>query len=64
MGIIARFFAPFHPRRITSLISSRGPLSPKEQKIQRDAADDVARIEQDDKYFGPDAPADSDELLR
>jgi len=62
MGAIARFFEPFHPRRKVSLVQDRGPESPREEEIQREAAADVAAIEQDDKYFSPDAPADQDEL--
>lgn len=63
MGAIARFFAPFHPRRMVSLVRQRGPESTRQQEIEREAAADVAAIEQDDKYFGPDAPAGQDELL-
>jgi hypothetical protein len=63
MGIIARFLAPFHPRRMVSLVRTRGPESARWRKIQQDAAADVAAIRQDEKYFGRDAPANEDELL-
>lgn len=63
MGVIARFFEPFHPRRMVSLVRQRGPESTRQQEIEQEAAADVAAIEQDDKYFGPDAPANQDELL-
>ena len=36
--------------------------SPKLQEVEEAAAEDVARIEEDDKYFGKDAPANQDEL--
>jgi hypothetical protein len=32
--------------------------SPKVARIERDAAADVAAVEQDDKYFDPDSPGD------
>ena len=65
MGAIARFFQPFHPRRVVSLAHNRGPNpgSARDQEIERDAAADVAEVEQDDKYFAPETPADEDELL-
>jgi hypothetical protein len=63
MGAIARFFEPFRRRRMVSLVRQRGPESARQQEIDREVAADVAEVEQDDKYFGPDAPADQDELL-
>ncbi len=63
MGIIAQLLGPFHPRRMVSLVRTRGPGSARQQEIEQDAAADVAAIEQDDKYFSPDAPANQDELL-
>ena len=63
MGAIARFFEPFYRRRLVSLVRQRGPESAHQQEIEREAAADVATVEQDDKYFSPDAPADQDELL-
>jgi hypothetical protein len=62
MGAIARFFEPFHPRRMVSLVRQRGPESARQRQIDREVAADVAEVEQDDKYFGPDAPANQDEL--
>lgn len=63
MGVIARFFQPFHPRRVVSLVRDRGPESARQQEIEREAAADVAAVEQDNKYFKPETPADRDELL-
>jgi hypothetical protein len=60
MGFIAQLLAPFHPRRITSLIKTRGPESPKQHKVEEDAVADVERIEQDDGYFHE---PQSDDLL-
>ena len=47
------------------MVHDRGPNpgSARDQEIERDAAADVAEVEQDDKYFAPDTPADEDELL-
>ena len=39
-----------------SLIHTNVP-DPELSEIQRAAAEDVARIQQDDKYFGRDSPA-------
>jgi len=36
--------------------------SPKLQQVEDAAAEDVARVLEDDKYFGKDAPANQDEL--
>ena len=36
--------------------------SPKLQRVEQAAAEDVARVEEDDKYFDADAPANQDEL--
>jgi hypothetical protein len=35
---------------------------PRFETIQEAAAADVAAVEEDDKYFGPDSPANQDEL--
>jgi hypothetical protein len=50
---------PGSPR---SLLAQPGHDSSRSEAIKKAAAADVARIEQDDKYFGPDSPADQDEL--
>jgi acetyl-CoA C-acetyltransferase len=63
MGVFARFFEPFHPRRMVSLVRDRGTGTARQQEIEREAVADVAAIEQDDKYFAPDALANEDELL-
>jgi hypothetical protein len=62
MGAIARFFGFANPRRMTSLIRFRGPVSERIREREENAAADVARIRQDEKYFGRDAPAKEDEL--
>jgi hypothetical protein len=63
MGAIARFFAPFHQKRKVSLRYDRGTGTPEQQEREWDAARDVAKVEEDDKYFGEDSPANQDELL-
>jgi hypothetical protein len=65
MGAIARFFAPFRRRQVVSLVQDRGPNpgSATDQEIEREAAADVEAMEQDDKYYSPETPADRDELL-
>jgi hypothetical protein len=63
MGAIARFFEPFHPRRMVSLVRDRGTESPEQDEVKREAAADVAAVEQDDKYFSPDAPGDDQDEL-
>ena len=44
-----------------SLIRSR-PEDPDFEETAEAAAADVARVEQDDKYFGSDSPANQDGL--
>jgi hypothetical protein len=36
--------------------------SPKLQRVEQAAAEDVARVQEDDKYFDADSPASRDEL--
>ena len=36
--------------------------SPKLQRVEQAAAEDVARVREDDKYFDADSPANQDEL--
>ncbi len=62
MGVVNGLLAPFHPRRMVSLVLSRGTRSARLRRIQQEAAADVEEVEQDDKYFGRDAPANQDEL--
>jgi hypothetical protein len=62
MGIIARFLEPFRHRQNVSLVRTRGSESERDREIKEAAAADVAEVEEDDKYFGPDEPADEDEL--
>ena len=63
MGIIAQFIDPFRRRRNVSLVRTRGTESERDWEIKQEAAADVAAIEEDDKFFDPDAPANQDELL-
>jgi len=35
---------------------------PELEQVERDAAADVAAVEQDDKYFDPDSPGNQDDL--
>jgi hypothetical protein len=65
MGFIAQLFAPFNPRRVTSLVrTNRAPESAERQKVEQDAAADIERVEQGDQDVGTDQqPADDDELL-
>ena len=44
------------------LVISRRKNRPRLEEIKRAAAEDVARIEEDDKYFGANAPADDEGL--
>jgi hypothetical protein len=61
MGAIARFFEFVRPRRPVSLIRSRGPEPERIRRLDEDAAEDVARVRQDEKYFDRDTPANEDE---
>jgi hypothetical protein len=46
-----------------SLVTDRGYDSPRDEAIKRAAAADVARVQEDDKYFGPDSPGDQEDDL-
>jgi hypothetical protein len=62
MGFIARFLEPFRHRQNVSLVRTSGSESERDREIKEAAAADVAEVEQDDKYFATDEPADEDEL--
>jgi hypothetical protein len=67
LGSIARFFDSLQRRRRVSLVRTRDPEDPHPEdpyvaQTQRQAAADVERIEQDDKYFGHHPPANEDDL--
>jgi hypothetical protein len=62
MGAIARFFAPFRQRGKVNLVHDRGTGTAEQEEIGREAEAEIERIEEDDKYFGRDAPANQDEL--
>jgi hypothetical protein len=53
-------FGWFGSRRKDSLIRTRGPVSSREEQVQQAAADDVAIVEQDDKYFSSHEPANEE----
>lgn len=67
MGILSWFRSlrsrdvPDVPDEPRSLLRSRYE-DPDLEEIQEAAAADVAAVEQDDKYFGSNSPADQDEL--
>jgi hypothetical protein len=46
-----------------SLILRNQEYDPELDEVRRAAAADVAAVEQDDKFFGRDAPANQDEGL-
>jgi hypothetical protein len=51
------------PGRPRSLLAQPGRDSPRNAAIKRAAAADVARIEEDDKYFGPESPGSQEDDL-
>ncbi len=54
---------PAAARRRGTLVDRYRKVNPKLERIKEAAARDVARIEEDDKYFGPDAPVNRDDML-
>jgi len=50
-----------HRKRSRSLVRINEE-SPKLQQVEEAAAEDVARVREDDKYFDRNAPANEDEL--
>ena len=65
MGILSWF----RSRRTPDDPGSEGPSlikyryeDPSFEPVQEAAAADVARVEEDAKYFGPNSPAEGDEL--
>jgi hypothetical protein len=67
MGIVSWFRSlrsadvPDDEDRPNSLIKYRYE-DPSPDSVQKAAAADVAAVEEDDKYFGSDSPANQDEL--
>jgi hypothetical protein len=51
------------PSERHSLIFRNDEDDPEFDEVRRAAAADVAAVEQDDKFFGPNAPANRDEGL-
>lgn len=62
MGKIGQFFAPFRQRGKVDLVHDRGTGTEQQEEMDREAEAEIKRIEEDDKYFGADSPADQDEL--
>lgn len=54
---------PDAPGHRGTLVDRYRKVNPKLERIKRAAARDVARIEEDDKFFGPNAPANRDDNL-
>ncbi|MBV9384783.1 MAG: hypothetical protein JOY82_18680 [Streptosporangiaceae bacterium] len=57
MGLLS--WLGLRPRRLVRTGRDR----PRIERIKEAAAADVARVEEDDKYFGSDAPARQDDDL-
>ena len=54
---------PAAAHRTGSLVDRYRKVNPRLARIKEAAARDVARIEEDDKFFGPTAPVDQDDIL-
>jgi hypothetical protein len=54
---------PDSPGHRGTLVDRYRKVNPKIERIKEAAARDVARIEEDDKFFGPNAPVDQDDNL-
>jgi hypothetical protein len=54
---------PDAPGRRGTLVDRYRKVNPKIERIKEAAARDVARIEEDDKFFGPTTPVDQDDIL-
>jgi len=66
MGIFSWFRSRWtteEPDEPHSLILRNQEYDPELDEVRRAAAADVAAVEQDDKFFGRDAPANQDEGL-
>ncbi len=65
MGIrswFTSYWSQDEPGHRRGLVISRRKDRPKLEEIKRAASEDVARIEEDDKYFGSNAPSEGDAL--
>lgn len=62
MGLLSKLRQNWSGGKRGSLIEHPGPDSPRIAEIKEEAAEDVARVEQDDKYFSEDSPANEDDL--
>jgi hypothetical protein len=51
------------PQRPRRLVAQPGHDSRRSEQIKRAAAADVARVEEDDKYFDPQSPGDQEDDL-
>jgi hypothetical protein len=54
---------PDAPGHRGTLVDRYRKVNPKIERIKEAAARDVGRIEEDDKFFGPNAPVDQDDIL-
>jgi hypothetical protein len=62
MGLLSWIRGNWAGGKRGSLVEDQAPASPRLDQIRAAAAEDVARVEQDDKYFDEDSPANEDEL--
>jgi hypothetical protein len=63
MGVVNGLLYPFRRRRKVNLLRDRGTgRFERDRRIQQEAAAEVAEVEQDDKYFGKNAPANEDDI--
>jgi hypothetical protein len=62
MGLLSWIRENWSGGKRGSLVENAGQDSPRLEEIKEEAAEDVARVEQDDKYFSKDSPANEDEL--
>jgi hypothetical protein len=60
MGILS-WLGFRRPGRLHLVRSGRD--NPRIEEIKRAAAEDVARVEEDDKYFDPDSPGNQEDEL-
>jgi hypothetical protein len=62
MGVVNGLLFPFRRRKKVSLLLDRGTRRGRLQRIQDEAAAEVAEIEKEDGYLPKDAPANDDDL--
>jgi hypothetical protein len=62
MGLLSWIRGNWSGGKRGTLIEHPGPDSPRIAEIKEEAAEDVAAVELDDKYFSKDSPANEDDL--